>query len=746
MKNKNKICLFALPLVVASLAGCGAKQTTASITYAGDSAPIAFGVSEIKDALARNNVKCVESGGDYNIVINDLDSTLGEQGYKVKVDGKTINVTGGDATGAMYGAMQVAENINIEDGMSNMVDAEGTPYIGLRGVRCRLLTDMRTPCYINNSNSAWANIENTWDINYWNDYFALLARKRYNLVNFATVNSLASMVKVPGYEDCALDDVWAYDGEYNDGYYGNVTNMFQASQLDNYHVVKKMTIDEKTKFWYDVFQSANDHGIKVQFGAMNIYAFAEMQFAPQYGITVDNRENEVTKDYLRKGYTALLKAFPQIEIFGAGEGENMDYPSGTELQTHQWIYDVYGKAVLDAITPEDPRYNSFTTVMGLSTEGEDSPYEKIWTGFPFQRCSNPRYSDVHMYAITDGNQNDTSENVDEHSTSINTLPSYGKVLFNTRNEDAYHYTWGDPDFLRDYCKNMYHEKSLGFFLGTDGYFLGKEYEFKDESLNGGFYYDRHWVNYTGFGRFSYDPTITNEYFEKMVIDHYENGNVKKETIKKAYEIMQEGSKFLPELQKEFTLRGTDAAWYPGNCQSHPTMGGYIGVKKMVNSDNVFYGAEDRNISIADYAKALLNGEEVKQKNPYQVAQSLADIHNAIDAKVKEWESMNAVKSTALNQIIEDQKTVSLLSDYYSSKMEGAMNLRRYNDTKDTSYQERSIKNHQDALEKWKKYSDSFLSRFIVERLPRVGVIDPAAYTSEVEKDISVVQKWKCRTY
>lgn len=741
---KKKVLGLLLPLAVSCITGCGEKKVTVSIASETKEGPIAFAMEELKTAFDRNNITLVESGADYEISFAAIDSTLGEQAYDVKVDGTKITITGGDETGAMYGGLQVAENINLDDGIENVQNASGKPYIQHRGVRTRLVTDLRTPCYINNGNSAWANVENSWDINYWNDFFALLARKRYNLVNFATVNAFASMIRVPGYEACALEDVWKYTGEYDDNYYGNVTNIYQPhhSQPGNYEVIKKMTMDQKIEHWKAVFKSAHDHGIKVQYGMMNIYAFAEMAFAPQYGITVDTRENQVTKDYLSKGMETLLKTYKDIDYVSVGEGENMDYPSDTINQTHQWIYDVYGTACERALKG-DPRENSFILYGAGSTPG--SYIEELWKDFPYQRGVSPRYSDVHMYAITNGNQNDTIEAIDEHSSGINALAEGVKVLFNTRNEDAYHYTWGDPDFLRDYCRNMKHGRSNGFFLGTDGYYLGKEYEFKDESLNGQFYYDRHWVNYTLFGRFTYDPTITNEYVEKMVVDHYED-EADKEVILKAYETMKAGSQMLIQVQCQFTLRGTDAAWYPGNCQSHPTMGGYVGVRKLVNSDNVFVGAEDRYISFANYAKALLKGETPTQQNPYQTAEKLAEINTKVTNLVNEYNALSGKKSSATNEIIKDQVIVAALAKYYSHKFNGGMNLRRYNDTKDTSFQTKSVEDHQKALEAWKEYAKLFTDRFIIERLPRVGVVDPNAYTASVEKDISIVSKWTPREY
>nr|MCR5491571.1 glycoside hydrolase family 20 zincin-like fold domain-containing protein [Bacilli bacterium] len=150
MKNKSFLLIF--PMLATMLAGCGGSKTTVSIRYEGNEGPVNFAIEEIKDAFGRNNLEFVESDGEYQIEFASLDSNLGEQAYKVKVNDKKITITGGDNVGAMYGGLQVAENINLEDGITNMQDASGSPYIKMRGVRTRLVTDLRTPCYINNGN------------------------------------------------------------------------------------------------------------------------------------------------------------------------------------------------------------------------------------------------------------------------------------------------------------------------------------------------------------------------------------------------------------------------------------------------------------------------------------------------------------------------------------------------------------------------------------------------------------------
>lgn len=730
MKKRNLLfvsCIAASGIMM----GCG-KSATVSIIVDDGIKTSQFAVSELKAALARNNLKYVESNGDYTIKFNAIDSSLGNQAYKVNVDGNNISIDGGDAAGSLYGALQLAEDINLANGIEKIESSEGSPYIEYRGQRCRVVLDLRTPSYINNSENTWANIENSWSKDYWRGYFEVLARQRYNLVNFATVNSLASVIKVPGFEDCALDKVLAYTGEYDDGYYGNCTNMYQEhhSKEDNYRVVNNMSIDEKTTFWKEVIDMAHEYGLYVQWSTMNIYTFAENG---KYGIT-DRRDNEITKDYFRKGYETLIKIF-DIDMFGTGASENMDYPAETYLETEKWIRDVYGVAVENAMK-DDPRKDTFIFNYQSTL---DEATEALWKDYPIIRGASPRYSDTHMYALEKPINNEGNFDKIE---ALNMPASY-KYIFNTRNEDAYHFTYGNPSFCRNFMKNLKKERTRGFFFGSDGYYMGKEYSFIDDTLNGQYYYQRHWINYLMMGRFAYNPELPLEKIDDIVYDHFED--VKKELVTNAWNAMKKASGMLIEVQKQFTLGGTDAAWYPGNCQSHPTMFGYIDVKRLINSDNLFPGVTDK-YSFAGYAKAFkANNVDKTLETPFDTATKLRKIALDTLEYIAQYRSAKS-GNVELNNIVADQETVAFLSDYYASKFEGGMNLRLFNDSEDEQYRTLAIKNQEDALEKWKQYASSFHARFKVERLPRVGIVDPNSYIPGVEKDIKTAKTWSPREY
>ena len=221
---------------------------------------------------------------------------------------------------------------------------------------------------------------------------------------------------------------------------------------------------------------------------------------------------------------------------------------------------------------------------------------------------NKRYNDTRLLSVSKCTDNDEY---------IKNMPEGWNMIYNVRGEDAYHLTWGDPDFARDFAKNSKKDRVLGWHFAIDGYYVsGKEYEFVDDSLNGGYYYDRHWIMYTMFGRFAYNPEITNETWQKIVENHYRDVNTK--IVDLAWKAMNIAGKIMPNIICQFAPGGTDAAFLPEMCTSHPTLGGFLGVKKMINSN---LADPDGDIySFSEYANLLNSGEtNLTKRTPFDVA-------------------------------------------------------------------------------------------------------------------------------
>ena len=117
----------------------------------------------------------------------------GEQDYALRVtqnDGiDGYWALGGDRIGAMYGGIHIGEII-AGGSLANFKDEDKTPYIRKRGLKFNIPLDRRTPSFDDGGVAANTNRKNVWDINFWKEYFDVIARQRYNVLSVMEQTSI----------------------------------------------------------------------------------------------------------------------------------------------------------------------------------------------------------------------------------------------------------------------------------------------------------------------------------------------------------------------------------------------------------------------------------------------------------------------------------------------------------------------------------------------------------------------------
>jgi hypothetical protein len=228
-----------------------ATSSVDGIELIGDwtAAPVAFAAEEIRSVAAGRGLRLAIS--------LEIDPTsLESQCYRIeRTPAGSIRVTGGDAAGAMYGGLDVAEAVRLE-ALPDLAAGERKPHVERRGIKFNIPLDLRTPSYSDCSDSFQANIPEMWSMDFWREMLDEMARHRFNVLSLWSLHPFPSIVKVPEYPDVALDDVWrtrtALDGSFS----LTGSDMVRPAMLADYEIVKRITIDEKIRFWQNVMQHA----------------------------------------------------------------------------------------------------------------------------------------------------------------------------------------------------------------------------------------------------------------------------------------------------------------------------------------------------------------------------------------------------------------------------------------------------------------------------------------------------------
>ena len=312
MKTQPLGTLFPTLLVVLAGFAISTGAVEVEISFNTNSAPLRFAAEEIQTAsTAAKNLAALA-------ISLRVDSALPAQGYRIERAGGKIAVAGGDAAGAMYGGLDVAEAIRTGalDALKTSVHA---PRIAQRGIKLNIPLDLRTPTYSDPSDAAQANIPEMWSLDFWRAFLDDMARHRYNVLSLWSLHPFPSIVMVPEFPDVALDDVWRTTVKLDANFDGNGRNFVRPDMLTHHEVVKRLTIAEKIQFWRDVMQLANDRGVVVYWFIWNAFLYGA---EGKDGITGDAGAPR-SIEYFRASVRATIKTYPLLAGFGITAGENL---------------------------------------------------------------------------------------------------------------------------------------------------------------------------------------------------------------------------------------------------------------------------------------------------------------------------------------------------------------------------------------------------------------------------------------
>ncbi len=296
----------------------------------------------IKD---KGNIRLLNDSG-----IKNADE-LKSEGFIIRKIGnknKTIWILGIDDAGVMYGGLEAAEIIRVRgiDAIENQLQ---NPYMKIRGTKFNIPLDVRTPTYTDPCDAAQNNMAEMWNFEFWKDYIDNLARYRYNTISLWSLHPFPSMVKVSDYPDVALNDVHKSTVDWEENYSLNGWGFDAPEIVNDYEVIKKISIDEKIDFWRKVMAYGKQRNVQFFILTWNIFVYGTNG---KYGIT-DKLENPITTDYFRESIKQMVLTYPDLAGIGLTTGENMyDY---SITQKEEWAFATYGQGVLDAIKEQPGR-------------------------------------------------------------------------------------------------------------------------------------------------------------------------------------------------------------------------------------------------------------------------------------------------------------------------------------------------------------------------------------------------------
>jgi hypothetical protein len=665
----------------------------------------------------------------------ELDASLGEQAYRVdRVNNDTLLVTGGDATGAMYGGLDVAEALRFGPAaMGRALDRRvRRPLVLRRGIKFNIPLDLRTPSYADGSTAARANIPEVWTHEFWRRYFDELARYRYNVVTLWSLHPFPSLVKVPEYPDVALDDVWRSKEPLGPVPFDSTgRDAIPPRFLANHEVIRKITIGQKIAFWRDVMRMAADRGIEIYIFTWNVFTYGVQG---KYGID-DRMSNPATVSYMRASVRELVKTYPLLKGLGITAGENM--PTTPGVSKEQWLWSTYGEGVRDALKSEPDR--DFRLIHRFwQTTGDE--IRRNWTrypGWPDKFAFSFKYSWAHMYSDV------KPPFVAEVMPLLKELGM--KTWLTVRNDDIFSLRWGDPEYVRQYVLNMPSADKLdGFYMGPDGFTWGRDFldrETSDQHLGAArpLVMDKHWYSFMLWGRLSYDPILPDTHFEEALSARFPGVDARR-----LYSTTTSASKIIPQTTR-FFWRDIDLAWFPEACARYDrALGTHLYTVAEFMNGVTMPGTQILNIRQWRYR--LTNGIAMEVMTPLDVADALAGFASSSLTLARELRAVPTnLSSRELRQTIGDNEAMAQLGIYYAEKIRGACDLALFDASAAEEDRQSAIAHLELAVSAWKRYAAVRDAQYLPGFYSRIGWIDITALTQVVAEDVEIARGWPARS-
>jgi hypothetical protein len=628
----------------------------------------------------------------------------GPQSYAIRRAGGAWAVLGADAAGAMYGGLDIAEAIRL-GALPELAAIDRAPHIARRGIKFNVPLDARTPSYSDSSDAAQRNIPEMWSFDFWREFLDEMARHRFNVLTLWNLHPFPSIVKVPEYPDVALDDVMRTTAKLDDTFSMRGHDMVRPAMLANLETVKRISIGEKIRFWRDVMQYAHDRGIETYFFTWNIFTFGA---DGRYGITHE-QDNPTTIDYFRRSVRETVLTYPLLAGIGITAGERMQERKD-EFSKEHWLWKAYGEGIRDAMKLQPGRD---VRLIHRFHETALAPALAIWKDYPGTFDFSYKYSVAHMYS---------SPAPPFARKALAELPSHLRTWMTVRNDDIYSFRWGDPQYARDYIRNLPGpEKLAGYYMGPDGYIWGREFVSTEPETPRQTVIRKQWYSFMMWGRLSYDPALPDSHFQRTLAAHFPEA-----PAPKLYEAFVRASRIIPQVTR-FFWGDIDLKWFPEACLSHPVHHrGFYTVKHFVEGASMPGGGA---MNIAAYRAGARDGQ-----TPPQVA---AALQSDAAAALKLVAELRPAKDKELRLTLGDLEAMSHLGNYYAAKILGATELAF--DRKPSA-----VRHLEEALTHWRRYAAAATAQYKPQLLNRVGYFDLNALTARVEEDIEIARNWPSR--
>jgi len=578
---------------------------------------------------------------------------------KTKQRGRTLVIVGFDEKGAMYGGLDLAEQVYLNEDIDTIQEKTEKPFLRIRAVMFHM--PLPSP-YLGQQ---WKTESNKWffDVGYWRAFLNMLARNRYNTLTLWCEHPFNYMVRVEKYPEA-------------------------TSLSEN-------ELEANIEFFKAVFAMAKERGIDTYIITWNI--FVSEEFAKAHGIPPSGHDSFLVKDYMEECVKALLKTYPGLTGIGTCAGERMKSwrdPWGLRYNA-QWIKDVYMNSI-----KESRRIVPF--IFRAWNSDPKIAQEIIAADYPGQVYVSQKFNGEHMYS--------SPKQHHYKQEWLTQKPRSYELIWTLYSNDLETFRWGDPEFVRDALLNCKVTGAVGFkqrAIGEAVFGIDLMHsEAQSAHISWRYLFEKNWFREMLWGRLGYNPDIPEGIWIKYFVKRY--GPEAGEDVYRATMI---SSRILTTVTS-FHWNYMDGDWFPEFCVGGwSTERQYREYYRREPPDKfhsviewIFNHTIDETLlNIPQYVDKMLRGESLEGKtSPLELASRLEEYaRQTLQHSEKAAEKISRGKQE-FRCVHLDLKALAYLGNYYAEKIKGATELMFFLRTWDTNHQELATDHLRRAAEWWEK--------------------------------------------
>ena len=644
----KRIIVLCMSLAIAILA---VAQRVSVVTAKGASAREKYAADYLQKKLTTLGYEVVPKKGLRIMLANASNGPT--EGYAITKDKKGFVVSGNDATGVIYGCVELADRIR-QKGSLDIEPTEETPGMVMRGTCIGLQKTVYLPGHAvyeypyTPENFPWF-----YDKAEWVKYLDMMVENKMNSLYLWNGHPFASLVKLEDYP-FALE-------------------------------VDEETFKKNEEIFSFLTHEADKRGIWVIQMFYNI--ILSKPFADHYGLKTQDRHRPITpliSDYTRKSIAAFIEKYPNVGLLVC-LGEAM----ATIEDDVTWMKETIIPGIKDGLVASG---RTDVPPVVLRSHDTDGPL--------VLKESLPLYPNIYTMSKYTGESLTTYEPGgpwgETHRQLAGAAPVHIDNVHILANLEPWR--WSSPAFIEKTVQAMHrvhHSKGLHLYPQASYW----DWPYTADKLPNGErlkQLDRDWMWYQAWGRYAWNDQRGEDktYWKKVLAEYYGIDTIAATHLLNAYD---EAGEIAPKLLRRFGIT-------EGNRQTlllGMTMGQLVNPYKYTIYPGFYESCGPQGEKLIEYVEKEWKGEQHVGELPLDI------VNQCVEHQHKAVEELNAIVDVKPQRHADEYERFrndiicySLFAQSFREKVLAAQQVLNYKWSKDLKYLDAAVPLLEKSLYAW----------------------------------------------